>query len=602
MDDARRLELHLDPYWRTLLHYKGGLFGFRSLVDDPRFFAAENGKHDSAAELEATIRSFFTPPGSVAAGEKHPICRFVARYNWLKDKLGIDPARLPLPSCAPFDALMESIQPQSVTLIFPTSHMNSPASMYGHTLITVRTIYDTDLLSYAINYSAESDETFGPFYIAKGLVGQYKGYFSILPYYAKLQEYSDVNDRDIWEYPLALDAGEVRRLLMHTYEMESIYADYFFFNENCSYDLLFLIDAARPGLHLTDETGWWVIPLDTIRELKRSGLVRDAVYRPSKSTKIHHLASLLPEERRREAVEIAHGRVEPAGLAQSGIDSPEAITTLDLASEYLQYQYAKKELSKEEYTPRFLKTLKARSELGEPSLSDDRQIAIPTRPDEGHHSNRFALGFGADDDRVFEEIRLRPAYHTLLDDDAGYKRGSQIIFGDVALRYYSTEGKLELEAIDIIDIVSIAPRDDFFKHTSWKIRTDLFRRSVRDDRDYLVYRLNPGFGLGYASRVLGLWYGMIETDLQIGGVLDPNYSWGAGGSTGVVKNLTDSWKIHAYGRDVYHLLGDEDNQLSYGIGQNLRMTADMSIAIELEASRNDHDSGLESVVRWNAFF
>ena len=33
---------------------------------------------------------------------------------------------------------------------------------------------------------------------------------------------------------------------MHTYEMDKIYSDYYFFDENCSYDLLFLLDAARP--------------------------------------------------------------------------------------------------------------------------------------------------------------------------------------------------------------------------------------------------------------------------------------------------------------------------------------------------------------------
>jgi hypothetical protein len=38
------------------------------------------------------------------------------------------------------------------------------------------------------------------------------------------------------------------------------------------------------------------------------------------------------------------------------------------------------------------------------------------------------------------------------------------------------------------------------------------------------------------------------------------------------------------------------------LGQNLRLGADTSISIELEASHNEHDSALESVIRWNAFF
>jgi len=602
VDQARSAALSKDPYWRTLLHYKGGLFGLRSLVDDPKFFLSERGKRDPEAELEATIRSFFTPPAEIAEGERHPVCRFVARFDWLKSKLAIDESSLPVPVCAPFEELVESIKPESVTLIFPASHMNGPASMFGHTLLTIRAAGGSDLLAYAVNYSALSNETFGPFYIVKGLLGSYKGYFSILPYYAKLQEYSDVNDRDIWEYPIALNGEEIRRLLMHVYEMQEIYADYFFFNENCSYDLLFLLDAARPNLNLTDECAWWVIPLDTIREVKRSGLVEGAVYRPSRSTKIKHLASLLPERSRKDALRIAGGSLDPEEYLMRETTPEEKTTVCDLASEYLQYKYAKKELTEDAYLPLFLKALKARSALGE--SGDDARPAIPTppRPDAGHHSNRVSLGVGVDDDHLFEEIRLRPAYHTLLDNDAGFKRGSQLVFTDIVVRHHSREGELKLEALDLIDIVSIAPRDDFFKHTSWKIRADLFRRTVRRGEDDLVFRLNPGLGLAYESRLLGLCYSMLESDLHVGGALEGSYSIGAGGSAGVVMNVTDSWKLHLFAGDVYHGVGDSDNLITAGVGQNLRISSDLSVSVESTWNRSDDDSAWESVVRWNAFF
>ncbi len=602
VSEARRAELHKDPYWHTLLHYKGGLFGLRSLVDDPNFFLAANGKHDPEAELEATIRGFFRPAEEVDADGKHPVCRFVARYDWLKAKLAIDESRLPVARCAAFDELLDRIKPESVTLIFPASHMNSPASMYGHTLLTIRTVFASDLLSYAVNYSAISNETFGPLYIVKGLLGSYKGYFSILPYYAKLQEYSDVNDRDIWEYPLDLNADEIRRLLMHVYEMQNIYADYFFFSENCSYDLLFLLDAARPNLHLTDQCAWWVIPLDTIREVKKSGLVRDAVYRPSRSTKIKHLASLLPKSGRKDALRIADGSLEPDEFVKRDIATDEKVTVCDLASEYLQYQHAKKELAQAPYLNRFLKTLQTRSVLGEPSDDASRAIPTPDRPDAGHHSNRVSLGFGFVEDRPFQEIRLRPAYHTLLDNDAGYKRGSQLVFTDFVLRYHSLDEKLELESLDLIDIVSLAPRDDMFQHTSWKIRTDLFRRTMRNGEDYLIYRLNPGFGLAYENRFLGLCYSMVELELHVGGALEGNYSAGAGGSLGVVKNVAGPWKIHLFATDVYHGLGDSDNLITAGVAQNLAVRRDISLSAEFLANRDDFDSELESIIRWNAFF
>ncbi|MBM3320502.1 MAG: DUF4105 domain-containing protein [Candidatus Eisenbacteria bacterium] len=598
LEEAFRAELHRDPYWHTLLHYKKGTFGGRSLVDDPDFFLAENGKREPKAEMEATIRSLFMP---AADGERHPVCRFPARFEWLKERLSIDESRLPVPACAPFEELMERIRPESVTLIFPTSYMNSPASMYGHTLLTVRTAYASDLLSYAINYSAITDETFGLFYIAKGLLGLYEGYFSILPYYAKLQEYRDVNDRDIWEYSLNLDGDEVRRLLLHMYELQDIYSDYFFFSENCSYNLLFLLDAARPGLRLTDECAWWVIPLDTIREIKKAGLIGEIVYRPSKSTRVKHLASSLPPDRRKDALEIARGALEPDRFAAQEFPADEKIRTVDLAAEYLQYQYSKKELPKEQYVGRFLGALEARSSLGEAEEPRD-SIPPPGRPDEGHRSNRIAAGFGFVEDRPFQEIRLRPAYHALIDNASGYKRGSQIVFLDAAIRYRMLDRKLELESIDLIDIVSIAPRDAFFKPVSWKVKTDLFRRRLENGGEHLVYRLNPGFGRAYENRVLGLWYLMLETDLHVGGALERSWSVGAGGSTGLFKDATGWWNLHLFAKDLYHRLGDRDNLFSAGLEQNFRIGADTSVSLEVLVNSLHDEAVLESAARWNVFF
>ena len=182
---AREENLSGDPFWHTLIHYKKTLFGFQSLIDDPNFFLAPSGKQDPQAEMEATLRGFFAQEEE---GKKSVICRFVARYHWLAEKLKIDPAQLPVSACRRFSEIMDEVKPASVTLIFPTAHINSPASMFGHTLLTIDTASRSRLLAYAINYSAVTRETFGPLFAIKGLFGFYRGYFSTLPYYAKLQE------------------------------------------------------------------------------------------------------------------------------------------------------------------------------------------------------------------------------------------------------------------------------------------------------------------------------------------------------------------------------------------------------------------------------
>ena len=108
---------------------------------------------------------------------KHPVCRFIARYHWLSEKLKIDSSRLPVQECRRFTEILDQIKPDSITLIFPASHINSPASMFGHTMLTIDTASKSRLLAYAINYSAVTLETFGPVFAIQGPVRFLSGIF-----------------------------------------------------------------------------------------------------------------------------------------------------------------------------------------------------------------------------------------------------------------------------------------------------------------------------------------------------------------------------------------------------------------------------------------
>ncbi len=40
IEEANHKALHNEKYWHVLLHYKGSIFGLRSLIDDPNFFCS----------------------------------------------------------------------------------------------------------------------------------------------------------------------------------------------------------------------------------------------------------------------------------------------------------------------------------------------------------------------------------------------------------------------------------------------------------------------------------------------------------------------------------------------------------------------------------
>ena len=605
LKQAHETGLHKDKYWHTLLHYKRGVFGARSLIDDPRFFLAPDGKHNPEAELDATIKAIFHPG---KAGAKPAACTFVARYEWIKEKLQLDVSRLPDPRCQDFnepiksfDALIDEVKPDSVTLVFPDAHINSPASMFGHTLLAIENASKDKLLAYAVNYAAITQETFGPLYAVKGLFGLYRGYFSTLPYYGKLQEYSDIDRRDIWEYPLNLTRDETKRLLMHLYELDNVYSDYYFFDENCSYDLLFLLDAARPSLDLTESQSWWVIPLDTVKAMRKEGMFLGAEYRPSRTSKIEQMASLLPKEAQTKARELAWGELELDRAFDEKTSTTEKIRVYDLSIEYLQYIHTGKNISKDTYVERFMKMLRARSSLGGQERSG-YSVPVPPRPDEGHDSGRAGFAIGSKRDRPFQEISFRPVYHSLLDNGKGYREGAQIIFADTAFRYYSQDNKLKLESFNAIDILSLAPRDLFFKPISWKVATGLTQRIMEDGRDHMIAQLNPGGGFSWKNKLLGLYYVMMESDLNVGGSFKEKYAVGAGASLGLVRDVADFWKIHLYARNIYYGLGNEHNLFEAGLMQNIVLSTNSSIALGVVRSKTREFYQTELKCGVNLFF
>ncbi|WP_245869520.1 DUF4105 domain-containing protein, partial [Vibrio fujianensis] len=227
------------PYWLKLGHYLPSyLSGYRSTIDSREFFLAHNGKQDPEAELRATLEQLYHSETAIAHQAR---CTYPARYRWIESQYGNDDVTL---NCPELDNWRTVIDPAGMTLIFPTAFMNNPSSMFGHTLLRIDAKDQTrhkELVAFAINFAAEPESNDNAaLYAMKGLFGAYPGRFTVMPYYRKVREYNDIESRDIWEYPLNLTEQEVERVLLHLWEMQLAEFDYYFLDENCSYQLLAL--------------------------------------------------------------------------------------------------------------------------------------------------------------------------------------------------------------------------------------------------------------------------------------------------------------------------------------------------------------------------
>ncbi|TRO81946.1 DUF4105 domain-containing protein [Desulfuromonas acetexigens] len=592
---AQDRQLHEQRYWQVLLHYQQGSRGLVSPVDDPDFFLASDGKTDPAAELEATIQALF---GKDEERRNITRCRFPARYEWLAQELGVT-ADLSFADCSDLGPALERIAPRRATLVFPGSYPNSPASMFGHTLLNFSGPHESKLLAHAANYSAFTDESNGFTYAVKGLTGLYRGYFSLLPYYEKLKEYSGLERRDIWEYPLNLTPEETRRMFLHLWELRDIYSDYFFFDENCSYNLLFLLEAARPSLRLTDTKPLWVLPVDTIRWLDREGLLDEAWFRPSLATLLQQEMASLSTEDLLVARSLATGALPTDELDQSVPDTNAHRRILQVAARAVEQDFLSQRIDLPTYRTRVLQLLTARSRLGR-SEDTEEESKHPVRPDHGHGPSRLSLGVGYAAGEWVQEIRYRPVYHDLLDDEAGYLSGAQIVLGQVAVRYLHENERLRLERLDLVDLRSLTPVTPWHKPISWQVRVGAQQVWSDEGEDRLAFHFNPG--AGYAARFSSFTgYVLMESELRVGRGLEEGYGMGVGGSAGLLMRW-GAWRGHGRIRFLDYPLGDRHESTLVAFDQNYRLDRDHSLRLEFSRRLDLGHWESAALLFWNHYW
>ncbi len=458
---AETANLYNDPLWLLLLQYENG----ESKIDDPSFFISKEGKRDPKKELISFIKNLYK--------DSSIKCKFPARYYFLRKRLN-----LPFGSeleCPEVKEFIQELKGNKLSIVFADSHINSPASMFGHTFLR---IYDKekDVSSYIINYAAVTDESFGPFYAFKGIFGFYKGYYSMAPFYIKIKEYVAMEGRDLWEYEIKIDPENLYILKLHLFEIKDTFSYYYFFQENCSTNVFYLINFTNPDERLKVDT-FWVIPVDTIKVLIRKGKIRKVMYEPSSVTKLHHILS-----------ELKDGEVELIkkwAFSERRLPEKRNASFYEFAYEYVKFLYFSEKLDRDLYRKKFLEALKM---LNKSKTKRGVRKYKASPPHISHDSQRFSLLYGYSKGRYIR-FMYRPAYHDLLDRVQGYRPNSEIVFSELSVIYEISSENVYIDRWKIIRIVSLEPVTEVYKPVSWKVDFGL----ESEGQKYGAY-LNTGGG------------------------------------------------------------------------------------------------------------
>lgn len=597
--------LAVEPLWLDLLHVnQGGLWHGRgrSTTQDPDFFLAAAGARNPLAEMQAEITAF------TAIGDTTR-CRFPARYKFLARKLGwYEPA--PFGRCTQYLQWRKGMPDQQIVVVLPVGTMADTASMFGHLFLRLDAVGSGDnvLMSRTVGFLTELDaDDNAVVRNFKGLSGGYSGHFFFNYFVGQLNQYIDIHSRDVWEYRLNLSPVEISRLLDHIWALRGIDFRYFFLDDNCSYQLLSLLQVARPETPLLEELAFAAIPVNAVRKLKAKGFVVDRGYRPSIKSKLYWQAQHLPAAQQELAKRLAFAPAVAKQDAFASLDRQQrfrianlALTYFDFATRDTKHEQEQSEAQQTLHDTRYalLRVIHANTpaNLLPPAPS-------PTPPDAGHDTHLWSLAAGQRDGAPFVDLQLRFAYHDLLDHAGGFVKGMGVTGLELTLRAYvddvdqQSSEEIELQSLRLVSVRNLAPRDLYAQPVSWF--ADMGMEQVRiGGKDHLAGYVEGGPGLAW-RRGAFMPYAFLKGRLEYNSVYDGFDGVGAGAQLGV---LYYKGRLSArLGFDTVYF-ANEDWRLRASLGANWALSRNNALRLSLSHGWYDDDEVSEWSLAWRHYF
>ncbi len=512
----------VDAQWLKLMHYEKNLIGtYHSRASSDGFFTSTERSPES--ELNQFLIDYDKRP----IDDKHVVCRFPYRAKYVVNK-GYK-AAIKTPNCPTLEKFRATVAPVGVSLLFSSYFLDSPASTFGHTFLRLRrnslkvaTEHQIELLDHGIGYAANPSTMNPLLYSVLGFVGGFDGVFSMVPYYYKVREYNDAESRDLWSYDLDMSPQQMADLVDHLWEVGQATFPYYYLTENCSYYILEILEIVT-GWKLLDRMPFWIIPVDTLKAVtSEPGFVKEVSYRPSLKSQFEERVRYLSTAEQKQVRSL---RYEPTWTT----------VQIDAAIEFLELKFAKQVRTPgtEELKLRdeFLAARASRRE------SSRLQVPKPPSPDQIHPSSRMGMHLGYHETfKNYLGVEQRFAYYDPLDPPQAKPAFSEIIFMDIAARFYPHTNDFDIQKTDLLRVRIRNPYTLWLSPWSYSLTVGGIRDSILCDSCY-GFRTHFDLGLSYLFTDKHLVYLGVYNDLRTSAKM----SRGFGYYLGPLAEFTDYW-------------------------------------------------------------
>jgi hypothetical protein len=352
----------------------------------------------------------------------------------------------------------------------------------------------------------------------------------------------------------------------HVWELSHTHFDYYYFNENCSYHLLSVLEVVRPSLNLTDTYQVYTIPADTIRLLKSHNLIEEGKRRESTYSRLRRFSRNLNNSDLELAKEIALAP-ESTSKKISNVSTESAAKILDVSIEAFDY-YNVEQILKDEVSARERKSHILLARANNPVISDFSKTqtensmespALSHAPTRLSISESYSNGLGKN-----SRFEFRAALHDLLDPSAGSLKEAQLELGkfsfDLQEKRYR-DPRIIFNEFSLINIKNYQEQNFWASPISWEI--DIGGKEINRWRcmgcpgGYISGSIGNSLQFTKKRFLLSL---LFNGELNIQSQFINNYRVGVGPKLFTRLFLSDYW-VAAY-TSTYHLNTVDHKNLS----------------------------------------
>lgn len=152
-------------------------------------------------------------------------------------------------------------------LVFAGPYPASPTSSFGHIFVLLEPQKDKPFLLWdALDFSADVTNVGSLEFIFQGIFGTLEGHYKITSFYEKLREYTFIESRSLWMFPVQLDSCESKNFLFQYFNLQKDIHPYRFSNKNCASEIYNLLRHSIDGSYKQEDG--LVFPHTIINELK----------------------------------------------------------------------------------------------------------------------------------------------------------------------------------------------------------------------------------------------------------------------------------------------------------------------------------------------